>query len=49
MAKTEKPMNIEPRQLKDKLDYGELTEALQKVCQDNSSLSGMSHQILREI
>jgi len=42
-------MDIDPGQLKDKLDYGELTQALHKVCQDNSSLSGMSHQILREI
>ncbi len=42
-------MNIEESQTKHELDYGELTRALHKVCQNNSSLSGMSLQILKEI
>jgi CRP/FNR family transcriptional regulator, cyclic AMP receptor protein len=42
-------MNSEEGQTKHELDYGELTQALHKVCQNNSSLSGMSLQILKEI
>ena len=42
-------MNSDHDQLEDKLDYGALTKALHKACQNNRSLTGMSLQILKEI